>query len=133
MKRSSDSTHHCWTPTPTLNACDLTPSTRTQSSEQVYSYLTASKRHPSTPYSHNPLKAFHEEPDVYFPEVDKTCVYIFGMLPGFLENLLESENLFCSATAATKTTLGIIQLWFNYFCYFLANTFPGRLSKETPR
>ena len=30
-------------------------------------------------------------------------------------NLLESEHLVCSATAATKTELGIIQLWFNYF------------------
>jgi len=26
---------------------------------------------------------------MYFPEVDKTCLYLFGMLPGFLENLLE--------------------------------------------
>jgi len=54
-------------------------------------------------------------PAIYFPEVDKICIYVFGMLPGFLENLLESGNLFCSATAATKTALGIIQLWFNYF------------------
>jgi len=30
-------------------------------------------------------------------------------------NLLESEHLVCSATATTKTELGIIQLWFNYF------------------
>jgi len=37
------------------------------------------------------------------------------MIPGFLENLLESGTLFCDATAATKTALGIIQLWFNYF------------------
>jgi len=37
-------------------------------------------------------------------------LYVFGMLPGFLENLLESGNVFCSATAATKTALGIIQL-----------------------
>ena len=37
------------------------------------------------------------------------------MPPGFLENLQESGNLFCNATATTKTALGIIQLWFNYF------------------
>jgi len=37
------------------------------------------------------------------------------MLPRFLEELLESGNLVCSATVATKTALGIIQLWFNYF------------------
>jgi len=58
MKRSGDSTHHCRSPTPTLNGCDLTPSTRTQSFEQEYSYLTASKRHPSTPYSRNIPQSF---------------------------------------------------------------------------
>jgi len=52
------------------------------------------------------------------------------MLPGFLETLLESGNLFCSATASTKTAPGIIQLWVNYFRGILAYTLPGRLSKE---
>jgi len=37
MKRSGDSTHHCRSPTPTLNGCALTPSTEKQSSEQEYS------------------------------------------------------------------------------------------------
>jgi len=55
------------------------------------------------------------------------------MIPGFLENLLESGYLFCSATATTKTALDIIQLWFNYFRGILAYTPPGRLSKEMPR
>jgi len=36
-KRRGDSTHHCRSTTPTMNGC--TPSTRTQSSEQEYSYL----------------------------------------------------------------------------------------------
>jgi len=58
MKRSGDSTHHCRSPTPTLNGCELTPSTGRQPSEQEYSYLTASKRHPSTPYSHNTHQSF---------------------------------------------------------------------------
>jgi len=40
----------------------------------------------------------------------------------FLKNLLESRNFFCSATAATKTTLGIIQLCFNYFRGIVAYT-----------
>ena len=56
MKRSGDSTHH-WR-SPTLNGCDLTPSTETQSSEQEYSYLTASKRRSSTRYSHNTNQNF---------------------------------------------------------------------------
>jgi len=51
------------------------------------------------------------------------------MLPGFLENLLESGDLVCSATAATKTALGIIQLWFNYSRGILSYALPGRLSK----
>jgi len=54
------------------------------------------------------------------------------MLQGFLENLLESGTLFFSATVATKTALGIVQLWFNYFRGILAYTLPGRLSKEMP-
>jgi len=55
------------------------------------------------------------------------------MLPGFLENLLESGNLFCSAAATTKTVLGLIWLWFNYFRGILTYTLPGRLGKEMPR
>ena len=66
MKRSGDSTRYCRSPTPTLNSCDLTPSIRTQSSEQEYSYLTASKRHPSTPHSRNTPQSFHEEPGRIF-------------------------------------------------------------------
>ena len=84
MKRIADSTHPCrQSPTPTVNGCDLTPPTRTQTSEQEYSDLTASNRRPSTLPT-----AFHEE---CFLEVDKTCVDVFGILPRFLENLLGSE------------------------------------------
>jgi len=54
------------------------------------------------------------------------------MLSGFLENLPECGNLFCSATTTTKTALCIIQLWFNYFRGILAYTLPGRLSKQMP-
>jgi len=63
-------------------------------------------------------KLYTRNPAIYFPEVDKTCVYIFGRLPGFLETLIESGNLFCSATGATKPALGIILLWFNYIALF---------------
>jgi len=58
---------------------------------------------------------------MYFPEVDKTCGYVFGRLPGFLEDWLESGNLLCSATAATKTALGVLQLCFNYFAFIFFN------------
>jgi len=73
-------------------------------------------------------------PTLHFPDADKTCVYAFGMLPGFLENLVESENLVCDSVAATKTALGIIHFWFNYYTRgILAFTFPGSLNKEMPR
>jgi len=39
--------------------------------------------------------------------------------------------LVCSATAATKTALGIIQLWFNnYFRDILAYTLSRRLGRD---
>jgi len=59
--KSDESTHHCRSPTPKLNGCDLPPSTRIQFSKQEYSHLTASKRHYSTPYSHSTHITFHEE------------------------------------------------------------------------
>jgi len=67
----------------------------------------------NTVFPQHPPKLFTRNPAIYFPEVYKTCVSVFSWLPGFLENLLESKNLFCSATAATKTALGIIQLCIN--------------------
>ena len=60
-------------------------------------------------------KLFTRNPIVCFLEVNKACVDVFGILPRILKNLLENENLLCSATAGTKSALGIIQLWFNYF------------------
>jgi len=58
---------------------------------------------------------------MYFPEIDKTCLYVFGRLPGFLENWFGSGNLLCSATGATKTALGVLQLCFNYFALSFLN------------
>ena len=76
MNTSSDSTHHCRNPTPTLDGCDLTLLTRTQSSEQEYSYLTASKRHPSTPCSRNtPLSFSHVEPGHILNRGGQNIVY----------------------------------------------------------
>jgi len=58
---------------------------------------------------------FTRNPAIYFPEVGKICVCVFGRLPGFIEILLESANLFCNAAGATKTALGALQLCFNFF------------------
>jgi len=43
------------------------------------------------------------------------CKEIFGILTRFHETLLQSENLVSIATVGTKTALGVLQLWFNYF------------------
>jgi len=42
---SVDSTHTCQSPTPTMNICDVTPLTWTQSSEQVVQWLDESVKH----------------------------------------------------------------------------------------
>jgi len=58
MKRSGDSTHLCRSPTPTMDGCDLTPPTQTQTSEQEYSDLTANNKRQSTQYSRNTSQSF---------------------------------------------------------------------------
>jgi len=72
-------------------------------------------------FKKTPLKAFYVETGrIFTPGRQNMCrLSVFGMLPGFLENLLESGNLFCIFTATTKTALGIIQLWFNCFLRYL--------------
>ena len=67
-----DITHHCRNPTPTLNDCESTPTTVTQSSEQEYGELRASNRHPSTPCSHNITQSFSRGTGPYtFPRSTK--------------------------------------------------------------
>ena len=61
MKRSGDSTHHCWSPTLTVNGRDLTFPTRTQTSEQEYNDLAASNGRQHRAHATLP-KAFHKEP-----------------------------------------------------------------------
>jgi len=133
MKRSGDSKHNCRSPTPTLNGCDL-PRRHGHNllSRNTFIRLpTRGTRQHRTPTT--PSKLFMRNPTLYFPKVDKTCVYVFGILPGFLESLVESGNLVCDSVAAMETALGIIKFWFSYSRGILAFTFPGRLNKEMPR
>jgi len=111
-----DSTHACRSPTPTVNGRDLTLSTRTQTSEQEYSDLAVSNRRFSTACSRNTPQGFSQGTLSYafFLEVDKACEDVFSILPRFLKIFLE-WNVVCIASAGTKTALGIIQVWFNYF------------------
>jgi len=62
VKRSGDSTHPCLSPAPTVSGCDLTPPTRTQTSEQdvVTRRSVKGSRQHRTP-ARLP-KAFPEEP-----------------------------------------------------------------------
>jgi len=59
------------------------------------------------------------------------------MFQRFLENLLVSLILLCCATSTTKTALGIIQLWFNYFAASFYKAldahFPWTLRREMPQ
>jgi len=80
VKRSGDNTHPCRSSTPTVIGHDLTFPTQTQTSEQEYSDLTASKRRPPTPDSRN-TQIFTRNPVVCFLEVDKAFVDVFGILP----------------------------------------------------
>jgi len=116
-KRSGDSKHPCRSPyTNGERSWFNSPDTDTNFWAGIgYSDLTASNRRPSTPYSRNSPHSFSREPGRMLLDVDKTCVPIFGILPRFIKHLLESENLGCSPLAGTKTALGIIQLWLNYF------------------
>jgi len=53
-----------------------------------------------------------------------------GMLPRFLERLLENDKLVCSATARTKTALGILQFCFNHFAASFGKVLDIHFSRE---
>ena len=88
--RSSDSTHHCRSPTPTMNGRDLTSPTRTRSSEHEYSDLTASRAWKNVNFSGSLSK---------FPVGRKLkTIALYGVAKGicFLENVaLKSLNYHC--------------------------------------
>jgi len=67
------------------------------------------------------------DPVVCFYEFENT--YVFVTVLRFFKNLLESEILFCSATAKTKTALGILHVLFNY----LGASFFKELGIHLPR
>ena len=75
------------------------------------------------------LKVFHEGPGPLLSRGQKNMCRHLWKTPRFLENLLEDENLFCSATAGTKTASDILQLSSiisqRIFSRHLAYTFPG--------
>jgi len=122
MKSDGDSTHPCRSPTPTVNGRDLTFPTWTQTYERKYSDLTASHRRPSTPTPATLPKAFHKEPGYMLSRGRQNMLRCLWHIPKISQNFAGGWNVVCSATAVTKTALGIIQLWFNYFAasFFMA-------------
>ena len=116
MKRSGDSTHSCRSPTQTVNGCDLTRLIRKKNSEQECSGLTAIKMQPPTRCSRNTPHSFSRGTRSYAFSRSTKHVYIrLWHTSRISQNLLVSEILVYNSTAATKTALGIIQLWFSYF------------------
>ena len=55
---------------------------------------------------------------ICFFKIDKACKEIFAILPMFLEDLLQSEDLVRGAATRTNTALTIFQFWFHYFSAF---------------
>ena len=131
-KRNGDNTHHCRSPTPALNGCDLTSPTLTQTSEQQYSdlKLTVSNWWPSTPYSRNTPKYFHEEPRRMFSRGRQSMPKRFGILPRFLE--IWSVVLPGRKPHWVWPSFGSIISRY-LFSRHMAYTFLGRLRREMPR
>ena len=133
MKRSGDSTHNCRSPTPMLSGCDLTPSTRTQSSERKYSYLMASRRNPSTLYSRNTPQSFSQRTRPYkFPKSTKH-VYTSLSCPQNFSKICWRVEI-CSVVPRpwrksrwVSTSFGSIIFAASWHTLVL-----GRLSKEMP-
>jgi len=93
---------------------------------------TSQHRTPTTPtelFTSNPAIYFP-----YFPEVNKRCLYFFGMLPGFFENCWRVE--ICSVVLWQQRKPHWVSSSFGSFNYFhgiMACTLCGRLSKKIPR
>jgi len=106
-------------------------------SKQEYNNFMASNRRLSTAYFCNTLQSFLRGIWSYaFSKSKKTCVGVLAYCQDF-SKFLVSENLVCSATAGTKTALGILQIWFNYFATYFSRhlicNFPRRRRRVMPR
>jgi len=133
MKMSADTTHPCRSSKPTVNCCDLTPKTRTQTSEQEYNNVTASSRRPSTLFSRNTPQYFSWVTYAFF-EVNKTCADIFGILPRFLKNFLECVQIWSIVVHPWQKphwVVSIPQLWFDYLAASFLKAFDIYFSRES--
>ena len=102
MKRSGESTHLCQNPT--VNCCDLTTQTRTQ----TLSKNTVTSRPVTGGCQHRTSatvpKAFQGTQLIALIDIDKTCLDIFGILQRFIENLQEwKRGLYCYGRDENRT------------------------------
>ena len=102
---------------------------------QVGSRMTLSRV--TTDYQrHAPAKPSNANPEelsvLCFFKINKTCKEIFAILPRFLEDLLQSEDLVRGAATRTKTALALLQFFSSPISRLLAFTFPGKLRSDLP-
>jgi len=115
MQSSGDSIHPCRSLTPTVNGHDLTLPTRTQTSEQEYSDLTASNRRPSTSYSLNTPQSVSQGTRSYAFSRSTKHVKTFLAYSQDLSKCCRRVKRGRQSYGRDETALRIIQLWFNYF------------------
>ena len=72
-------------------------------------------------------KYFHKEPGCMLSRGLQSMCRRLWHTPKISQKFAGEWNLVCCATAGTKTALGIIQLWFNYFASFVFKA-PGNLN-----
>ena len=132
MKNSGDSTHpYRSPPAATVNGRDLTLLTRTQTSDQQLEFkstrfghklvirntvtwrpVTSGRQHCTPATLH---KAFQEETGRMFSRVRQSMCKRLWWTSKIDQKFAGEWNLVCRARAGTKTALGIIQHWINYF------------------
>ena len=113
-------------PRPTVNGCNITPPTRTQTSEQECNDLTASwggRQHRDPAALPNLLLR-----NSVILKIGKTCVEIYGTLPRFFENALESEirSVLRRPERKPHWVSALVQLFLGiFFSMYLAYIFPA--------
>ena len=156
MRRSGNSAHPCRSPTPAVKfLISLRRHGHKRPSINTVAWwpVTGDCQHHCTPTAL--LKAFHKEPGCKLSRGRQTMCRCIWHIPKISQNFMGSEIVVCSATARTKSALGVILLisafqgiillipgyhpphWVSsssfsqhLFSRHLTHAFPGRLTRE---
>jgi len=129
--RIGDSTCPCRSLTPTVNGCNLASLTTTQiRRSNTVTWLTTTSNRRSQHHKSATLKGFHEDPSRMLSRVSQNMCRCLRHTPKIYWNLLESENLICSATGGPKIALGMLQLRFYYLAECFSKTHSVHFSRE---